>query len=93
MKIQGEILKVQDLEVFSSGKRKQSIVIGTYESPQREFEIHFYDENIYQLEKLNMRDHVIIQFTLNSEVFEDDSGKSYFTHMIGIKILEYKRFH
>lgn len=93
MKIKGGISKVRDLEVFSSGKKKRSIVIYTYENPSREFEIHFYNENIEQLDKLKNRDSVVVRFTLDSEVFEDSSGKSYFTHIIGLKILERKRFY
>lgn len=91
MQITGGIRAIKDLEVFSNGKKKRSIVVYTREKPSREFEINFYDENIEQLEKLGNRDSVVIRFTLDSEVFEDKSGKSYFTHIIGLEILSHKK--
>lgn len=93
MKFKGGIVQVKDLEVFSSGRKKRSVVVYTRETKIREFEIHFYDDNIDQLEKLQGRDYVEISFTLESEVFEDKSGKSYFTHIIGDKILFHKKFY
>ncbi|CEJ71243.1 hypothetical protein BN1195_03588 [Chryseobacterium oranimense G311] len=93
MKFKGGIVQVKDLEIFSSGRRKRSIIVYTREKESREFEIHFYDENVDQLEKLEYRDYVVISFNLDSEVFEDESGKSYFTHMIGDKILFHKKYY
>lgn len=93
MKITGRIKKIGDMEVFSSGKKKQSIVISTFESKSREFEIHFYDEKIELLTDLLQADTVTIRFTLDSEVFEDKSGKSYFTHIIGLEIIYRKGYY
>lgn len=92
MKISGGILEIRDLEVFSSGKKKRSIVVYTREKVSRHFEINFYDDNIYQLDKLSTRDSVVISFTLESEVFDDGKTKAYFTHIIGIEILDHKYY-
>lgn len=46
MKVTGRIQRISDLDVFPNGKHKQSIIISTFEIKSREFEIHFYDENI-----------------------------------------------
>lgn len=93
MTIKGGVSKVNDIEFFSNGVKKRSIILYTRESKSRKFEVHFYNENIDQLEKLSYGDSVTIRFTLDSEVFKDKSGESYFTHIIGLEILEYKRFY
>lgn len=94
MRISGGIYKIDDLQVFSSGKRKQTIVLYTREKKSRKFEIHFYDENIEQLVNIQTRDSVVIKFDLQSEVFEDKDGDiTYFTHIIGLKVIEHIRWH
>ncbi|WP_347218125.1 DUF3127 domain-containing protein [Chryseobacterium sp.] len=93
MKITGRIKIIGDMEVFSNGKKKQSLVISTFETKPREFEIHFYDEKTNLLINLIQADTVTIRFTLDSEVFEDKHGKSYFTHIIGLEILYKKGYY
>lgn len=51
---------------FSNGKHKQSIIISTFKTKSREFEIHYYDENIKYLNEVKKSNTVTIRFILDS---------------------------
>ena len=84
-----KIISINDLEVFSTGVKKITVVVmALHRRKVENFEIIFYNKYINEAEKMNSFGIYKIQCLIHSEVFIDrkTEEKTYFTHLIGIKV-------
>ncbi len=79
MKAKCTIIEIQDLEIFSNGKKKQTVII---EANAEKVPVIFYDENIIDAK---VGETGIVFFKIKGEQFQEENTTHYFPKLVGTK--------
>jgi hypothetical protein len=79
MKAKCTIIEIQDLEIFSNGKKKQTVII---EANAEKVPVIFYDENIIDAK---VGETGIVFFKIKGEQFQEKNTTHYFPKLVGTK--------
>ena len=84
MKAKCTIIEIKDLEIFSNGKKKQTVII---EANAEKVPIIFYDENIIDVKAGETG---FVFFKIKGEEFKEENTTHYFAKLVGTKFVSEK---